>query len=249
MDTCSLTALTGRSIPAMSTSFQAKAYPRAVGVSVVMEPSPGIHSRTCPVFTASHLTTTILSGRIRRALITRSRIAIVPLPSILGGLDSMRTLCSCRICSSAASSIVMILSSSGINPESTLRVVVLPELVPPETMMLILLSTQAFKKIVISVVKVPKAIISSTVYGSTANFTNGQGGPVQNKGRDDGVDTGSIWKPRINHGDVSSPPAQGLMIFSDVAHDDHHENEHRFFIRPFFSIYTFFGPLTIISDT
>ena len=93
-----------------------------------------------------HSPTMIRSGRMRRALRTSSRIGIAPLPSMLGGRDSRVTTCSWRSWSSAASSIVTIRSSFGMNDERTLRVVVLPEPVPPETKMFRRASTHARRK-------------------------------------------------------------------------------------------------------
>ena len=49
-----------------------------------------------------------------------------PLPSMFGGRDSSRTTCGCCSFSSAASSIVTIRSSSGMNDEITFSVVVSP---------------------------------------------------------------------------------------------------------------------------
>ena len=54
-------------------------------------------------------------------------------------------------------------------PERTLRVVVLPEPVPPEMMVLSLDLTQISRNSAISGVRVPKPIKSSTVYGTLEN--------------------------------------------------------------------------------
>ena len=90
----------------------------------------------CSMSSASSLRTSptmIRSGRIRRALTTRSRCRTVPLPSMLGGRVSSRTTCRCRSSSSAASSIVTTRSWSGMKLERMLSSVVLPAPVPPET--------------------------------------------------------------------------------------------------------------------
>ena len=55
-----------------------------------------------------------------------------PSPSRLGGRVSSRTTWGCCNCSSAASSQVMMRSSSSMKPVSVLSSVVLPEPVPPE---------------------------------------------------------------------------------------------------------------------
>ena len=101
---------------------------------------------------------------------------------MLGGRDSSVTTCSWRSCSSAASSIVMIRSSFGMNEERTFRVVVLPEPVPPETKTLRRASTQALRKSNISGVAVPKRIRSSTVKGEAANFRIVMTGPTSESG-------------------------------------------------------------------
>ena len=56
-------------------------------------------------------------------------------PSRLGGRVSSRTTCGCCSCSSAASSMVTMRSPWSIRRDSALSMVVLPEPVPPETMM------------------------------------------------------------------------------------------------------------------
>ncbi len=121
--------------------------------------------------------TMIRSGRMRRELRTSSRIGMAPLPSMLGGRASSVTTCSWRSCSSAASSMVTMRSSFGMNDDRMLSIVVLPEPVPPETKMLSRASTQAFRKSNMSGVDVPKRIRSSTVSGDAANFRMVMTGP------------------------------------------------------------------------
>ncbi len=94
-------------------------------------------SRTSP--------TTMRSGRMRRAFVTRSRIVTSPRPSMLGGRASRRSTWSWCSWSSAASSMVTMRSSVGMNDDSTFSVVVLPVPVPPETMMLSRPVTQAVR--------------------------------------------------------------------------------------------------------
>ena len=62
--------------------------------------------------------TMMRSGRMRRQLRTRSRIVIWPSPSRFGGRVSGRTVCGCCGCNSAASSQVMMRSSSSIAGEA-----------------------------------------------------------------------------------------------------------------------------------
>ena len=74
-------------------------------------------------------------------------MATSPLPSMLAGRDSSRSTWSWCSWSSAASSMVTMRSSSGMNDESTLSVVVLPEPVPPEMTMLSRPRTQALEEV------------------------------------------------------------------------------------------------------
>ena len=76
----------------------------------------------------------------------------------------------------------MIRSSFGMNDESTFRVVVLPEPVPPETKMLSRASTQARRKSNISGVAVPNLTRSSTVNGEAENFRTVTTGPMSDSG-------------------------------------------------------------------
>jgi hypothetical protein len=117
-ENCCRTAFSGSSKPAIITivSTRCTASRVLLACTVVIEPS-------CPVFIACsmssvsaprHSPTTIRSGRIRKLLISKSRIVIRPLPSMFGGRDSRRTTCGWRNCSSAASSIVTIRSVVGM---------------------------------------------------------------------------------------------------------------------------------------
>ena len=108
------------------------------------------------------------------------------------------TTWSWRNCSSAAFSIVTIRSSSGMNDESTLSIVVLPEPVPPETTMLSRASTQALRNVAISGVKVPKRIRSSTVKRILGELTDRDGRTVERDRRNDGVDAGTIGQAGVD---------------------------------------------------
>ncbi len=70
-------------------------------------------------------------------------------------------------------------SSFGMNEERTLRVVVLPEPVPPETKMLRRASMQTRMNSNMSAVAVPNRMRSSTVYGEAENLRIGDDGPDQ----------------------------------------------------------------------
>ena len=128
--TCSRIARIGRSMPAISTivSMRARVSRGPLEWTVQSEPS-------WPVFMAWSMSsaeasrtspTTMRSGRMRSEFFTRSRISTAPLPSMLDGRDSSRSTWSWCSWSSAASSMVTMRSSVGMNDESTLRVVVLP---------------------------------------------------------------------------------------------------------------------------
>ena len=175
-------ALSGRSKPAVRTrvSVRARASRGLFAWIVVSEPS-------WPVFiawsmsTASpprHSPTTIRSGRMRSAFRTRSRIVIAPLPSMLDGRASRLMTCFCASLSSAASSIVMMRSRSGMNDESTFRSVVLPVPVPPEIRTFSLPSTHASRKAAAWCERLPKATRSSMVSGSRENLRIVSDGPV-----------------------------------------------------------------------
>ena len=117
-----------------------------------------------------HSPTIMRSGRIRRQFFTRSRIVTAPLPSMFGGRASRRTTCGCWRRSSAASSTVIMRSLCGMYPESRLRSVVLPDPVPPATMMFLRRMTQSFMNSAALRVHVPKRMKSSGVRAFFANF-------------------------------------------------------------------------------
>src|SRR4051794_41958913 len=73
-------------------------------------------------------------------------------------------------------------SSFGMNDDSTLRVVVLPEPVPPDTNTLRRASTAARRNSNMSGVAVPNRIRSSTVNGLAANFRIVMTGPISDSG-------------------------------------------------------------------
>ena len=106
----------------------------AFACTVVIEPS-------WPVFIACSMSnasaprtspTMMRSGRIRSALMTRSRWLTPPLPLAPAGRASSGTTCSWRSCSSFGSSMVTIRSEPGTYALSAFSSVVFPEPVPPE---------------------------------------------------------------------------------------------------------------------
>ncbi len=147
-------------------------------------------------------------------------MVISPSPSRFGGRASRVTTCSWRSWSSAASSIVTMRSSLGMNDESTLRVVVLPEPVPPETNRFSRASMQAWRNSNISGVAVPNRIRSSTVYGVCANLRTVMTGPDQGQGLDDGVDARAIRKARVDAWArfVDAPAERGDDPLDDAQH-------------------------------
>ncbi|MBM2829156.1 MAG: hypothetical protein HW408_1688, partial [Actinobacteria bacterium] len=183
---CSRIALDGRSNPAMRTivSMRERASLQEFAWMVEMEPS-------WPVFIACSMSsaspprtspTMIRSGRIRRALRTRSRCVTVPFPSMLEGRVSSRTVCSCCRISSAASSTVMIRSSSGIEADRMFRKVVFPAPVPPDTRMFILAFTMASKTAAISALREPLERRFSIRSGFTPNRRIDMAGPSMDRG-------------------------------------------------------------------
>ena len=146
---CSRMARTGRSKPAMRVivSMRDSVSRGLFEWIVVIEPSWPVFmawsmSRASP---PRHSPTTTRSGRMRRALRTRSRMVTWPLPSMFGGRASIASTCSWLSWSSLASSMVTMRSSVGMNDDSTFSVVVLPVPVPPETITLRRPTTQAWR--------------------------------------------------------------------------------------------------------
>ena len=118
---------------------------------------------------------------------------ISPLPSMFGGRLSSRTTCSCWSCSSAASSMVTMRSSSGMKEESTLSSVVLPVPVPPETMMFSLASHAGVAGARPSPASACRSSIrSSTCERVSAELADGERRAVDGQRRDDRVDAGAV---------------------------------------------------------
>jgi len=117
-----------------------------------------------------HSPTMMRAVRMRRALTTRSRMAIRPLPSMLAGRASSRTRFRWLSLSSAESSMVTSRSPIGMNWLTTLSNVVLPEPVPPEIRMFCRIFTASSRKSAISSVMLPKRMRSPVVSLWRANF-------------------------------------------------------------------------------
>ena len=173
----------------------------ALACTVVIEPS-------WPVFmawsmssasAARHSPTMMRSGRMRRAFLTRSRIDTVPVPSADAGRVSRLITCGCCSWSSAESSIVMIRSPSGMNAESTLRFVVLPVPVPPDTRMFSLPLTHASMTVTRSRVHVPKLMRSLAVHGSLENFRIVSTEPCRASGGMMAFDAGAVGEAGVDH--------------------------------------------------
>ena len=153
------------------------------------------------------------SGRIRRALRTRSVAVIAPLPSMFGGRVSSRTTWSCCNCNSAASSIVTMRSSFGMKLDSVLSSVVLPEPVPPEMMMFSRALMRAFQQhhhlgregLVVEQVFQLERI--------GAEAANGDRGAVQGQRRNDRVHAGAVRQAGVDH------RADFVDAAADLRHD------------------------------
>ena len=118
---------------------------------------------------------------------------------MFGGRDSSVITCSCWSWSSAASSIVTIRSSPGMNADIAFSVVVLPVPVPPEMRMFSLPFTQAARNCAAFGEIDPNVIRSFIVYGSRANFRIVSVGPLQRERRDDRVDAAAVGEARVDH--------------------------------------------------
>ncbi len=170
--------------------------------TVVIEPS-------WPVFmawsmsrasAARHSPTMMRSGRMRSAFLTRSRMVTWPEPSALGGRVSRVMTWGCWSWSSAESSMVMMRSPSGMNPDSTLRFVVLPVPVPPETRMLSLPLDRRLHGG--DEVEGPGAEVDQVLGGERVlgELPDGEHGAVDGQRRDDGVDPGAVGEAGVDHG-------------------------------------------------
>ena len=109
-------------------------------------------------------------------------MVIAPRPSMFAGRASSRTTCGWTSFSSAASSTVTMRSVSGMKPESRLRRVVLPDPVPPATMMFLRITTHAFMNSAALCVQVPKRMKSSTVSARLENLRMVMVGPESASG-------------------------------------------------------------------
>ena len=138
------------------------------------------------------------SGRMRSALITRSRCLTAPLPSMFGGRVSSRTTWRCRSISSAASSMVTMRSLSEMKPESTFSSVVLPAPVPPETMTFSRQATAASRKSSIGCVSASRST-RSCAPSDRCGSGGSRGRAVEGQRRDDGVDARAVGQPCVDH--------------------------------------------------
>ena len=109
-------------------------------------------------------------------------MVIAPFPSKFAGLASKVTTCLCCRRSSAASSMVTILSFAGINADKAFRVVVLPEPVPPETKIFKRALTQASRNKDIFSLKVPNETKSFMEKAFFENLRMVTAGPTRDKG-------------------------------------------------------------------
>ena len=134
---CSRIARTGMSTPdnSVNTSNRRIASRAELACTVVIQPRWPVFI-ACNISRASgprHSPTTKRSGRIRSALISRSRSVTDPSPSMFGGRVSRRTVCGKPKDNSAASSSVITRSSGLISRASAFNRVVFPAPVPPHT--------------------------------------------------------------------------------------------------------------------
>ncbi len=169
--------------------------------SVVIEPSWPVFI-ACSMSSASpprHSPTTMRSGRMRSALRTRSRMLIAPRPSRLAGRASRLTRWLWRRRSSAASSMVMMRSPSGMKFDSRLRKVVLPEPVPPETTMLRRCSTQMRRNAGHLVREGAEAHQVLDLERPARELADGERRPLEGERRDDRIDPRAVAQAGIHH--------------------------------------------------
>src|SRR6202162_233752 len=174
---CARTASKGMSIEAIITIVSRRDSASLAELEWMVDMLP-----SWPVFMACSMSrasaprpspTRIRSGRIRRLLRKSCRIVSSPLPSTLGGLCSSAITCGWSICSSAASSIVITRWLCGMNRAITLRVVVLPDPVPPETRMFIRPKTAASRNSAMAGLRLPSRGRSSMPSTASLHFRIG----------------------------------------------------------------------------
>ena len=167
-----------------------------------------------------HSPTMMRSGRMRRELRTSSRIGIAPRPSMLGGRDSSVTTCSWRSWSSAASSMVTMRSSLGMNDESTLSVVVLPGAGAAGDEDVEAGLDRGAQEL--EHVRGRRAEPDQVVHGERAGreLADGDDGPDERQRRDDRVDAGAVGQAGVDHrgGLVDAAADRG----DDAVDDPHH---------------------------
>ena len=198
----------------------------------------------------------IRSGRMRSALRTRSRIVTSPSPSMFGGrrLQAQRRGAGCS-CSSAASSIVTMRSSSGMSRRQRVQQRRLAgagaagdQDVEPR------LDHRGRGTRPVSGVSVPRRDeVARADSGSAANLRIVSSGPVERQRRDDRVDAAAVGQAGVDHrrGLVDAPADLGDDLVDDapqvrlVA-----EAASRLVTsRPSRSTQMSYGPLTMISVT
>ncbi len=143
--------------------------------------------------------TMMRSGRMRSALISRSRARIRPRPSMLTGRVSMRTTCSWSRLSSAVSSIVTMRSVSGIASASTPSSVDLPAPVPPEMRMFLRARTAKTRNSRISGESVPMVEQIVTPQPPATEAADGDRRTVDRHRRKRGVDTAAVRQAEVGH--------------------------------------------------
>ena len=164
--------------------------------------------------------TMMRSGRMRSALITRSRAVIRPRPSMLTGRVSMRTTCSWSRISSAVSSIVTMRSVSGIASASAPSSVDLPAPVPPEIRMFLRARTAMTRNSSISRRERPEAEQVVAPQALAAEAADRDRRTVDRHRRQRRVDAAAVGQAQVGHrrrGVDAAADARGDAL--DDAHD------------------------------
>ena len=201
--TCSRMARTGRSMPAMSTivSRRESESRGLLAWTVVIEPSWPVFiawsmSRAAPSRTSP---TTMRSGRMRRQLRTRSRMVTWPEPSMLAGRDSMpQDVLLVQLELGGVLDRHDALVAPGGSDDMTLRVVVLPEPVPPRDDDVAPAAHAGLEEVAHRRGERPEGdevLVGERVRGELADREDGA---VERDRRDDGVDARAVGQARVD---------------------------------------------------
>ena len=197
-----------------------------------------------------HSPMTMRSGRMRKALRSKSRMLTSPWPSALLGRAWRVIRLACCNCNSALSSMVTTRSPEGMRRDSMLSNVVLPEPVPPLTTILRLCVTARRSKRAMAGDKDCLASRSSSVKAWGANLRMVKAGPFRASGGITTFRREPSAKRASTIGELSSMRLPLSASRRSMTRDSARELEKRTDVRlstPSRSTKTVSGPLTMIS--